>query len=295
MEKRILGKTGYSITPVVYGGIVSMRDGQDASDRYVSWAIDRGVNYFDVAPSYGDAQEKLGNSLKPYRNSVYLACKTQKRTAEDAKREMLESMKLLHTDYFDVYQLHALSSREEVKTAFAPGGVMEAIEWGKREGIIRHTGITAHSEAAALAALELYDFDTVLYPMNWSLMMAFDNGKALLAKAKERGMGFLAMKAFIERAWNDQAEREGSRFPKSWCKPIDTEDRTFLLAAMRFTLELGVDTLVPSGNFETFSFAIEHIDEALAKPISEEEHALLADKLEGVRDKLFFTEEATKK
>ena len=291
MEKRILGKTGYAVTPVVYGGIVSMRDGQDTSDRYVSWAVDRGINYFDVAPSYGDAQEKLGNSLLPYRKGVYLACKTQKRTAAEAKQELLQSMELLHTDYFDVYQLHALSSRADVEAAFAPGGVMETVEWGRREGIIRRVGITAHSETAALDALSRYDFDTVLFPFNWSLHMAFGNGENLMKTAKARNMGVLAMKAFIERAWNEPGEREHSRFPKSWCKPIDTEDTAFLLAAMRYALSLGADTLVPPGNFETFSFAVRHIDEALARPLSDGERAFLAQKLETVKDRLFFTEE----
>src|SRR5574341_219164 len=74
--KRTLGKTGFQVFPVVYGGIVSMNDGQEASNNYINWAIDRGVNYFDVAPLYGDAQEKLGHSLKNHRKKVYLACKS---------------------------------------------------------------------------------------------------------------------------------------------------------------------------------------------------------------------------
>ena len=79
MKKRKLGNTGYEISPVIYGGIVSMNDGQANSDQYVSWAIEHGINYFDIAPSYGDAQEKLGNSLRSYRSKVYLACKTAQR------------------------------------------------------------------------------------------------------------------------------------------------------------------------------------------------------------------------
>ena len=288
MEKRILGKTGYSVTRVVYGGIVSMRDGQDASDRYVAWAVDRGINYFDVAPSYGDAQEKLGKSLRPWRKDVYLACKTQERRADKARAEMEESLRMLYTDHFDVYQLHALSTLEDVETAFGPGGVMEVVEKAKRDGIIRRAGITAHSEEAALAALARYDFDTVLFPFNWSLVMSWGNGLKLLAEAKRRNMGILAMKAFIERAWDSREEREGSRFPKSWCKPIDPEDTAFGLAAMRFALSLGVDTLVPPGNFESFSFAVEHIDEALSAPLSAEERAFLEAKLPAVQDHLFF-------
>ena len=288
MEKRILGRTGYEVTRVVYGGIVSMRDGQDASDRYVAWAVDRGINYFDVAPSYGDAQEKLGNSLRPYRNDVYLACKTQKRRAPEARAEMEESLRMLHTDHFDVYQLHALSTMEDVETAFGPDGVMEVVEKARRDGIVRRVGITAHSEAAALAALARCDFDTVLFPFNWSLVMAYGNGLRLMEEAKRRNMGVLAMKAFIERAWENEAERKASRFPKSWCKPIDPEDTAFGLAAMRFTLSLGADVLVPPGNFLSFSFAAEHIGEALASPLSAADRSLLEDKLPGVRDRLFF-------
>ena len=187
-----------------------------------------------------------------------------------------------------VYQLHALSTLEDVETAFGPGGVMEVVEKAKRDGIIRRAGITAHSEEAALAALARYDFDTVLFPFNWSLVMSWGNGLKLLEEAKRRNMGVLAMKAFIERAWDSREEREGSRFPKSWCKPIDPEDTAFGMAAMRFALSLGVDTLVPPGNFESFSFAVEHIDEALSAPLSAEERAFLEAKLSAVQDRLFF-------
>ena len=88
MKYRTLGNTGFNVSAVSYGGIVSMEDGQEASNRYVSWAIDQGINYFDVAPTYGDAQEKLGASLKPYRKDVYLACKTAQRLHKDAKIEL---------------------------------------------------------------------------------------------------------------------------------------------------------------------------------------------------------------
>ena len=103
MKYRVLGRTGIQISAVTYGGIVSAGEydkvtypeyGQAASDHYVSWAIDRGVNYFDVAPSYGNAESQLGNSLKPYRNQVYLACKTQCRNRADAEKELQESLKL---------------------------------------------------------------------------------------------------------------------------------------------------------------------------------------------------------
>ena len=150
MKYRKFGRTGFDISAVSYGGIVSMDDGQPASDRYVAWAIERGVNYFDVAPSYGDAEEKLGNSLKPYRKDVHLACKTGERLREGAEKELNQSLRNLHTDYFDVYQLHGIASMQEVETAFGPGGVMEMVSTLKQKGVAANVGITAHNEEAAL-------------------------------------------------------------------------------------------------------------------------------------------------
>ena len=196
MKYRKLGNTGFEVSAVSYGGIVSSvvlddrvmePEGQAASDKYVAWAIDKGVNYFDVAPTYGDAQERLGQSLAPYRSKTYLACKTMKRLRSEAQPLMEESLKLLKTDYFDVYQMHELSTMEDLEQAFGPGGVMEMLQEMKEKGIARKLGITAHSEAVALKAIELFDFDTVLFPFNWHMNMAHGMGSTLIKKAKEKG------------------------------------------------------------------------------------------------------------
>jgi len=288
MQYKTFGKTGFDISRITYGGIVSMNDGQAASDRYVSWAIDQGINYFDVAPSYGDAEEKLGNSLKPYRNNVHLACKTAQRLRADAEKELLQSQKNLHTDFFDVYQLHAISSMEDVETAFGPNGVMELVRTLKERGIAANVGITAHNEDAALRCLELYDFDTVLFPFNWFMNLEHGMGSRLIKAAKERNMGVLCMKAFIERSWNNKEERLASAFPKSWCKPIDVSDEAFGVAAMKYALNLGVDTLIPPGNFASFSFAVAHIDTCIENPFNESDLLFLQEKLNSVRGKEFF-------
>ncbi len=298
MDYRNLGNTGFNISAVTYGGIVSasvyddrefQANGQAFSDQYVSWAYDRGINYYDVAPTYGNAQEMLGNSLKPYRKKVFLACKTVARRREEAEPIMYESMRLLHTDYFDVYQMHALSSMQDLELAFGPGGVMEMMREMKEKGIARKLGITAHSEAVALKALELYPFDTVLFPFNWHMNMAHGIGNRLLKAAKEKGVGILCMKSMIERGWKNQDERYRSRYTKSWCKPFDTETEADLLtAAVKYALSLGVDTIIPPGNFDHFAFAVEHIDEMLAHPLSEAERCLLAARLEAVKDQPFF-------
>ncbi len=294
MKYNRLGNTGLTISAVTYGGIVSAgiydkvlypEENQQASDRYVSYAIDHGITYFDVAPRYGNAQEQLGNSLKPYRKDVYLACKTNERDLKGAQSDLATSLKLLHTDHFDVYQLHAINSMDDVDRAFGPDGCMEMISTLKQKGIARNIGFSAHNEAAALRMIELYPFDTVLFPFNWFMHGAHGMGTRLLETARQHGMGVICMKAFIERAW-EQDEDKGV-FPKSWCKPIDTDnDPRFGIEAMKYALSLGVDTLVPPGNFRSFSFAVEHIDECLTHP--EFDAAYLAEKRKTVLGKEFF-------
>lgn len=287
MKKIALGKTGLEISKIFYGGIVSTDDGQENSDRYVAYAIEQGINYFDVAPTYGDAEEKLGNSLIPYRNDVYLACKTNQRTAEGAKQKLAHSLELLHTDHFDVYQMHEISSVAELESTFAKGGAMEVLLKAKEEGVAKHLGVTCHSEEAAVRALELYDFDTVLFPTNWGLHMSRGFGSKIAAACAEKQVGFLGMKSMVHRAWYDQAERDASRFLKSWCKPIFDND-PLTIAAMKYTLQnIGPCALVPPGNFENFKFAVEHLEQ-IEQPLTAEELAMLEAELKAIHPHYFF-------
>ena len=300
MRYQKLGKTGFEVSAVSYGGVVSSQhfdkavipgNGQGMSDHFVSWTIDHGVNYFDVAPGYGDAQLLMGNSLRQYRKNVFLACKTALRDRAGAERDMMESLRLLHTDWFDVYQLHGLVTMAELETVFAPGGAMELLRDMREKGIARKIGITVHNESVALKALELYDFDTVLFPFNWHMHMAHSMGEMLRSVARQKSVGLLCMKSMIERAWGED-ERYASKYPKSWCKPIDIdEEPELLLAAVKYALSLGVDTLIPPGNFAHFSFAVEHIEEVLDNPLSESERGLLSARLPMVRDFPFFDQD----
>jgi aryl-alcohol dehydrogenase-like predicted oxidoreductase len=265
-----------------------MNDGQEASDKYVSWAIDRGVNYFDVAPIYGDAQEKLGNSLKEYRKNIFLACKTTQRLRTQAEKDFEQSFELLQTDYFDIYQMHMLSNQQDIDEAFGPDGVIEMMIKAKQKGRVRKLGITAHTESIAIKAMALYDFDTVLFPINWMLNMRDDIGTQLCEEARKRGMGILSMKSFIHRRWKDRQEHNDSKYGKSWCKPIDTENRAFGIAAIKYAFQMGPDVIVPPGNFKSFSFAVENIEEILSSPLSQEERRLLDKEFALVKDYPFF-------
>lgn len=279
-----LGRTGIGVSAVVFGGIINMDEAQQDANRYVARAIEAGVNYFDVAPTYGDAEDRLGPALAPYRQNVFLACKTEERTAAGAKEKLETSLRKLNTDHFDVYQLHALTTDKDLDTAFGPGGAMETVLKAKRDGLIRNVGFSAHNEDVALRALSMYDFDTVLFPLNWALGICRGWGDRISQAVKEKGIGLLGMKALVRRQWRDGEARP---YPKSWCQPI-WGDEALGVAAMKYAVLKGANTLVPPGNFEHFSFMLAHADESFLNPLTEEEWALLRREAKAAESELIF-------
>ena len=164
MEKRAYGSTDEKLSIVGFGGVCVMNETPDKSVNIVAEAIDRDVNYFDVAPFYEDAQEKLGPALEPHRKKIFLAVKTMERTVEGVDRELAESMRLLKTDYLDLYQLHAVTTSDDVKQILGPGGALEAFVKAREKGIVRYLGFSAHSEEAAIRILDAFEFESVLFP-----------------------------------------------------------------------------------------------------------------------------------
>lgn len=275
MEKRTLGKTGIVASVVGFGGIIVMNETTEASAIAVAEAIDRGVNYFDVAPSYGNAEEMLGPALAPYRDDVYLACKTGERKAEGAEEELNASLKKLHTDHFDVYQLHAMKTMEDVETVFGPGGAMEVFVKAKEEGKVRNLGFSAHSEEAALALMDRFDFDTILFPFNWATWLESGFGPVVLDKAVEKDMGVLALKTLAKRAWGEDEERA---WAKAWYCPVESYDEAKL--ALRFTLSKPIAVGVSPGHMELFRWMCDAAESF--RPITDDELAILREKAKGL-------------
>ena len=134
IPKRKLGKTGEELSIIGFAGIVVMENSPSFASNIVAEAVDRGINYFDVAPTYGDAQERLGLALEPYRNKVFLACKEEDWTRNGSAKLLDESLRLLRTDHVDLYQFHALSKMSDLEQIFGPNGAMETFEAAKKGG-----------------------------------------------------------------------------------------------------------------------------------------------------------------
>jgi predicted aldo/keto reductase-like oxidoreductase len=246
IEKRGLGKTGELLSMIGFGGIVVMNATAAESSQRVSTAIDYGVNYFDVAPSYGNAEQMLGPALEPYRKKVFLACKTDSRDSQGALEELEGSLKRLRTDYFDLYQMHAVTKVEDAKQILGPGGALEGFQKAQKDGKIRFIGFSAHSVEAALTLLDGFDFDTILFPVNFKTWNAGNFGPQVLQKAKEKGTGVLAIKALANGPWPEAADR----IPKCWYQPLTDEQKAEL--ALRFTLSHPVTAALPPGNENLF-------------------------------------------
>jgi aryl-alcohol dehydrogenase-like predicted oxidoreductase len=167
LRKRSFGKTGRELSIVGFDGIVVMNESPSSARHIVDEAIDRGINYFDVAPGYGNAEERLGPALEPYRDSVFLACKTGKRTKDESAQELDQSLKRLRTDFFDLYQLHGVTTLKEVDQIMSKGGAIETFIEARDQGVVKHIGFSAHSEEAAIDLLDRFNFDSVLFPLNW--------------------------------------------------------------------------------------------------------------------------------
>lgn len=270
MQMRQIGRSDIEVSLLGFGGIVVRDRPQDEANREVAAAVDRGVRYFDVAPQYGDAQQRLGPALAPYRDRVTLACKTLQRTAAEAAAELDDSLAKLRTDHFDIYQMHALSSTAEVDTALGAGGAIETFLEARASGKVRLLGFSAHDEEAALKAIASGHFDTVLVPLNYVTWHHGAFGPRMHEAARQRDMGILALKAMARGKVAPGADKP---YARCWYEPEDRPDIAELL--LRWTLCLpGVSAAIPPGDPGLFRMALDFADRF--EPMTEPECEHLA-------------------
>jgi len=250
LEKRKYGRTSEKLSVIGFGGILVKDEDPDSASCIVKEAIDRGINYFDVAPSYGNAEERLGPALEPYRDSVFLACKTLKRIRKEVEEELYRSLKHLRTEYFDLYQLHAVNTLGEINTIMGEDGAIDALVEAREQGLIKYLGFSSHSEEAALKLLDSFEFDSILFPLNWVCWYQGRFGVKVVKKAREKGIAILALKALAKRKLREKEER---KWLKCWYMPVENLEEASL--ASRFTLSLPVTAAVSPGHAELLWWA----------------------------------------
>ena len=287
MDKRILGKTNLSISIITFGGILVENYDASKAAELAAFAVDNGVNYVDSAPSYGNSQYVLGPALQPYRKKLFIASKTGERDKEGSKKELLESLKALKTDYFDLYQFHGVSDKDEIEQIFGSNGAMETFHWALKEGLVRNIGFTSHFNAVAMEMLTHDEMKSMLFPVNFALREIKGLSKDPIIKCKEKDVGVVAINSLLDRKWR-KGEEETYH---CWYKPI-YDDPRLAKAALNYTLTReGVTTAVPPGDERMFRLAVKIISsqEGSPKEISGDDFVYLmhhANRL-GIDDFLF--------
>ncbi|NLH43738.1 MAG: aldo/keto reductase [Planctomycetes bacterium] len=274
LPRRPLGRTGEKLSVIGFPGLALSQYSQEEGTAGLHRAFDQGINYFDVAPAYGrdgDCEIKMGVGLQGIdRSKIFLACKTKKRDAQGAREELERSLTRLKTDHFDLYQIHAVFTPEEARQALAPGGALETILKAREEGKVRFIGLSAHTTKGALEMLNGFQFDSIMFPIDYVDYLQWGFGKAVIERARERGVAVFAMKTLCAGAWPQGATRSRNW----WYKTVESQQDADL--AVRFSLsQPGVVAAIPPSFLDLVDKAI--LAGRAYRPITDAEVATLRE------------------
>jgi aryl-alcohol dehydrogenase-like predicted oxidoreductase len=253
MQERKLGRIGYSSSVVMFGAASLGNVSQEEADASISFALEHGVNHFDTAASYGDAELRMGPWMPKIRDQIFLATKTGERSYDKAKDEIHRSLERLQTDTIDLIQLHAVGDLKELDLCTCKGGALEAVVEAKEQGLVKAIGITGHGHSAPathLEALRRYPFDTVLLPLNYYLYTLpeyrhdFD---LFMAEAAKHEAAVRVIKAIAKGPWDEKQ----SRGYATWYEPFDQQK--IIDACVNFVLSFpGISGFASAGDVHLF-------------------------------------------
>jgi len=198
--KRDLGKTGAAVTILGLGGEGLLRTYGQNTDTYtlINRAIDLGINYFESARAYSDCEAYYGNALKERRKDIFLTGKSHARTRQEAKFHLHETLNNMKTGHLDLWQVHDVRTSEDVEQIFGPGGAIESFIEAKEKGFVRFIGITGHHDPLIIKkCIGLFDFDTVLIPVNPAECQYKNFLTEVIPLAHKKGMGIIGMKVYF--------------------------------------------------------------------------------------------------
>ena len=247
METRRFGRTGHMSTIAIFGAAAFWEISQADADKVMEQVIEAGINHIDIAPSYGQAEQRVGPWMPRERERFFLGCKTMERTKQGAWDEMQRSLKLLQTETFDLYQCHAITTMDELDAVTMRGGALEAFVEARQRGLIKHIGITGHGADAPkiyLEALRRFDFDSVLFPLNFVQMGNPEfrkNAEKLIETCKAKDVGTMLIKTITKGPWGEKEKTS-----TTWYEPFDKADE--IQQAVNFALSYDVTGLCTAGD-----------------------------------------------
>ena len=270
MEKRRLGKTGHMSSVLTLGGAALGTVTQDEADAAITMVMEHGINHIDVAPTYGDAELRIGPWMPKHRNDFFLGCKTTERDKAGAWESIKRSLDRLQVSSFDLFQFHGVDDLDTLDTILNPGGALEAVIEAKQQGLLKYIGITGHRPNVYVEALKRFDFDTVLFPLSRVHAAHFNpdiDFRPLLDLAKEKDVGMLAIKSISKRVWPSK-----DRPYSTWYEPFDVQ--TDIDRSLAYTLSQGVTTCPMSSDVKLWPMLIEAAERFTMMTIEEQTAAV---------------------
>lgn len=256
MEKRRFGRSGHMSTVAIFGAAAFYEVSQEDADRVMEQVIAAGINHIDVAPSYGQAEERIGPWMKRERDRFFLGCKTMERTGEGAWKELHQSINRLQVKSFDLYQCHAVTTMQDLDALTMKGGALEAFEKARQEGLTKYIGITGHGVNAPeiyLEALRRYDFDSVLFPLNFVQMANEDyqrHARELISVCRAKDVGTMVIKAITKAPWGDRQHTA-----TTWYEPF--EEPEIIQKAVNFALSYEITGICTVGDIRVLPLVIQ--------------------------------------
>lgn len=273
METRRFGRTGHMSTVAVFGAAAFGQVSQAEADKAMEEVIMAGVNHIDVAPSYGKAEERLGPWLARERGRFFVGCKTMERAKAGAEVELRQSLERLKIDHFDLYQIHAITSMEELDEVTRSGGALEAFIGARDEGLIDYIGITGHGinvPAILLEALRRFDFDSVLFPINfvqYGNSTYRKNTEELLQQCRAKDVGIMVIKSIAKGPWGEQTKTHDT-----WYHPFTDADQ--IQQAVDFVLSQDVTGLCTAGDIKVLPLVLRACENFTALTKGEQEELI---------------------
>ena len=200
LPTRRLGKTGVEVTILGLGGegILRTFGYVKESAALINRALDLGITYFESARAYSGSESYYGATLKARRSEIFLTSKSHARDRKGAFAHLKETLHNMKTDYLDLWQVHDVREDSDIEEIFGRGGAIEAFREAREKGMVRFIGVTGHADPVIIKkCIDLFDFDTVLIPVNPAEHAFKSFIDSVIPLAQERDMGVIAMKTYL--------------------------------------------------------------------------------------------------
>ena len=225
MEKRRLGRTGHKSTVVTFGSYSIGKLNQEIADKAIDMCLGYGVNHIDIAPGYANAMERIAPWMPKIRKKMFLGSKTPMRSRDQAWENIEDIMRRMNVDSFDLFQLHSVIDLDTLDQVTASDGALQALIEMRDQGLTKWIGITGHGPTVAkthLEALERFDFDTVMFPVNVAMYGNLEyrrDAQELIQICHTKDVGIQTIKMLARGGW-------GSKIPDcgTWYDPFRDQE-----------------------------------------------------------------------